>query len=156
MADQAKTFMVEDARLIFRNFAGKEGQYNREGDRNFAVVLDPETAAAMLEDGWNVRYLQAREEGDEETPYISVAVNFNNRPPRVMMITSSSRVTLDEASVEVLDWADIKVADLIARGYEWSVNGKTGVKAYLQSLFITIEEDALEKKYAAFNDNFNE
>jgi hypothetical protein len=72
------------------------------------------------------------------------------------MITSSSRVTLDEASVEVLDWADIKVADLIARGYEWSVNGKTGVKAYLQSLFITIEEDALEKKYAAFNDNFNE
>jgi len=156
MADQAKTFMVEDARLIFRNFAGKEGQYNREGDRNFAVVLDPETAAAMLEDGWNVRYLQAREEGDEETPYISVAVNFNNRPPRVMMITSSSRVTLDEASVEVLDWADLKVVDLIARGYEWSVNGKTGIKAYLQSLFATIEEDALEKKYAAFNDNFNE
>jgi len=148
--------MVEDARLIFRNFAGKEGQYNREGDRNFAVVLDPETAAAMLEDGWNVRYLQAREEGDEETPYISVAVNFNNRPPRVMMITSSSRVALDEASVEVLDWADLKVVDLIARGYEWSVNGKTGIKAYLQSLFATIEEDALEKKYAAFNDNFNE
>jgi len=156
MADQAKTFMVEDARLIFRNFAGKEGQYNREGDRNFAVVLDPESAQAMIEDGWNVRFLTAREEGEEDTPYISVSVNFNNRPPRVMMITSSSRVTLDEASVEVLDWADIKVADLIARGYEWSVNGKTGVKAYLQSLFITIEEDALEKKYAAFNDNFNE
>jgi hypothetical protein len=156
MADQAKTFMVEDARLIFRNFAGKEGQYNREGDRNFAVILDPETATAMLEDGWNVRYLQAREEGDEETPYISVAVNFNNRPPRVMMITSTSRTSLDEASVEVLDWADLKVVDLIARGYEWSVNGKTGIKAYLQSLFVTIEEDALEKKYAAFNDNFNE
>lgn len=153
MADQAKTFMVEDAKLIFRNFSGKEGQYNREGDRNFSVILDPETAAQMLEDGWNVRSLAAREEGDEDTPYIQVAVNFNNRPPRVMMITSTARTPLDESSVEVLDWADIRIADLIARGYEWSVNGKTGVKAYLQSLFITIEEDALERKYAAFNDN---
>jgi len=148
MADEAKTFMVEDARLIFKNFAGKEGQYNREGDRNFAVILDPETAAQMTEDGWNVRSLAAREEGDEDTPYIQVAVNFNNRPPRVVMITSTARTNLDEASVEVLDWADIKIADLIARGYEWSVNGKTGVKAYLQSLFVTIEEDALERKYA--------
>jgi len=64
------------------------------------------------------------------------------------MLTSTTRTQLDEASVEVLDWADFKTVDLIARGYEWSVNGKSGVKAYLQSMFITIEEDALERKYA--------
>ncbi len=151
MTDQVKTFMVEDATLIFKNFSGKEGQYNREGDRNFAVILDPDTARQMLEDGWNVRSLAAREEGDEETPYIQVAVNFNNRPPRIVMITSTARTSLDEPSCEVLDWADIRVADLIARGYEWSVNGKTGVKAYLQSLFVTIEEDALERKYATYS-----
>jgi hypothetical protein len=143
-----KTFMVEDARIIFRNFAGKEGQYNREGDRNFAVVLPADIADQMLRDGWNVRFLDAREEGDEPTAYISVAVNFSNRPPRVMLLTSTSRTQLDEKSVEVLDWADIRTADLIARGYDWTVNGKTGTKAYLQSLFVTIEEDALERKYA--------
>lgn len=148
MSEQAKTFMVEDARIIFRNFSGKEGQYNREGDRNFAVVLDPDTAAAMLVDGWNVRQLDPREEGDDPTPYVSVSVNFNNRPPRVVLLTSTTRTQLDEASVEILDWADIKNVDLIARGYEWSVNGKSGVKAYLQSLFVTIEEDALERKYS--------
>lgn len=149
MADQAKTFMVEDAQLIFRNFSGKEGQYNREGDRNFAVILTPDVAEQMLADGWNVRYLQARDEGEVDTPYISVAVNFNNRPPRVVMITSTARTNLNEDTVEVLDWTDIRICDLIARGYEWSVNGKTGIKAYLQSLFVTIEEDALERKYAA-------
>ena len=152
MADEVKTFMVEDANIIFRNFAGKEGQYNREGDRNFAVILDPKTAEQMLQDGWNVRYLAAREEGDEDTPYISVAVNFSNRPPKVVMITSTARTFLNDATVEALDWADIKTADLIARGYEWTVNGKSGVKAYLQSLFVTIEEDALERKYAS-NEN---
>ena len=152
MADEAKTFMVEDARIIFRNFAGKEGQYNREGDRNFAVVLDEDNAIQMLEDGWNVKYLAARDEGDEDTPYISVGVNFKNRPPRVVLLTSSSRTQLDEASVEVLDYADIKNCDLIARGYDWAVGDKTGTKAYLQSLFVTIEEDALEKKYRIHED----
>jgi len=116
MADQAKTFMVENATLIFRNFSGKEGQYNREGDRNFAVILDPDTAEKMLADGWNVRSLGAREEGDEDTPYIQVSVSFKNRPPRIVMITSNARTTLDEAEVEVLDWAEIRVVDLTARG----------------------------------------
>ena len=159
MAELAKTFMVEDARIIFRNFAGKEGQYNREGDRNFAVVLPEDVAERMLADGWNVRYLEAREEGDEPTAYISVTVNFNNRPPRVVLLTSTTRTQLDEKSVEILDWSDIKTADLIARGYDWNVNGKSGTKAYLQSLFVTIEEDALERKYAIHDtpaDNFNE
>lgn len=152
MTDTAKTFMVEDAPIIFRNFSGKEGQYNREGDRNFAVILPGDIAAQMLEDGWNVRYLEAREEGDEPTPYISVSVNYKNRPPRVVLLTSTTRTQLDEESIEVLDWADIQTADLIARGYDWNVNGKTGTKAYLQSLFVTIEEDALERKYS-INEN---
>lgn len=152
MSNEAKTFMVEGAQIIFRNFTGKEGQYNREGDRNFAVILELDVAQKMIEDGWNVRYLDPREEGDDPTPYIQVAVNFKIRPPRVIMIASTSRTQLAEENVEVLDWADIESADLIARGYDWTVNGKSGTKAYLQSLFVTIHEDALERKYAINQD----
>jgi len=148
VAQEAKTFMVEDAQIIFRNFSGKEGQYNREGDRNFAVVLEPDAAEAMLKDGWNVKFLHPREEGDEPTPYIQVSVGYKVRPPRVVMMTSRARTNLGELDVEVLDWADIEKADLIARAYDWTVNGKSGVKAYLQSLFVTIQEDELERKYA--------
>ena len=146
--DEAKTFLVEDARLIFRNFSGKEGQYNREGDRNFSVILDDKNAEIMLRDGWNVKYLESREEGQPPTPYITIAVNFKQRPPRVVMITTGARTNLNQNSVDVLDWADIKKADLIARGYDWIVGDKTGTKAYLKSLFVTIEEDELERKYA--------
>ena len=144
--EDQKQFMIEDAQLVFRNFAGKEGPYNQSGSREFSVILPPDVAQEMAADGWNVKQLR----GDEDEAgdfYITVAVNFKNKPPRVVMITSSSRTNLNEESVEVLDYADIQTADLIAVAYNWEVNGKTGIKAYLKSLFVTIEEDELERKY---------
>ncbi len=152
MARNDNTVMMENVRIIFRNFAGREGMYNREGDRNFCVLLDNETADAMARDGWNVKMLAAREEDEEDQPYLQVSVNFKGRPPRVVMITSRGRTTLNEDEVELLDWADIQMVDMIIRPYEWAVNGKTGIKAYLQSIFVTIEEDELEIKYSEVND----
>jgi len=153
MADyKDDTVVIENARIIFRNFAGKEGKYNREGDRNFAVLLDDVTAKAMEEDGWNIKWLEPREEGDEPQAYISVSVSYKGRPPRIVMVTSRGRTALSEDEVELLDWADIKATDLILNPYSWAVSGKTGVKAYLKSMFVTIAEDALELKYADLED----
>lgn len=151
MADNDNTVLMEGVRIVFRNFAGKEGQYNREGDRNFAVLLDDSTAEAMTVDGWNVKWLKPREDDEEETQqaYLPVSLSFEKgRPPRVVMITSRGRTNLSGEDVELLDWADITNVDLIVRPYGWEVSGKTGVKAYLQSIYVTIEEDELEQKYA--------
>lgn len=144
------TVLMEGVRIIFRNFSGKEGQYNREGDRNFAVLLDEKVATAMAEDNWNVKWLKPRGEDEEESPqaYLPVSVNFKGRPPRIVLITSRGRTNLDEGSVEMLDWVDIINVDLIVRPYEWTVNGKSGIKAYLQSIYVTIDEDPLEQKYS--------
>ncbi len=146
---------MEDARVIFRNFAGKEGMYNREGDRNFCVLLEPDLAEAMAKDGWNIKTLKPREDDESQdgTPYLQISVGFKGRPPHIVMITSRGRVDLGEEEVELLDWADIRTADLIVRPYNWGpINGKTGVKAYLKSIFITIEEDELDLKYAEVQD----
>lgn len=140
--------MLEDARIIFRNFKGEGGQYNREGNRHFNVILPDDVGKQMLKDGWNVRTLKARNEEDQDEMTVEVTVGYKGRPPRVVMITSRGRTNLDEDTVELLDWADIETADMILRPYEWEVNGKTGIKAYLQSLYVTIREDELERKYA--------
>lgn len=140
--------MVEDATIIFRNFSGEPGPYNKAGERSFALVLDDKAARALRNDGWNVKLLKSREEGEPDTPYLPVEVKFKIKPPRVVMITSTARTPLDEDTVGVLDWADIKLCDLIVRAYEWEVNGKSGIKAYLQTMYATVEEDELERKYA--------
>jgi hypothetical protein len=154
MPENTKTFMIENAEIIFRNFEGKEGPFNSKGDRNFSVIIPTkELEQQLLADNWNVKYLKPRDEGDDPVPYVSVRVNFDNRPPRIVMITSAGRTNIVEDLVETLDWADIKQADLICNGYDWEVQGKTGTKAYLKTLFITIEEDELESKYAAMSED---
>ena len=141
---------LENVTLRFRNFSGKAGKFNREGERSFAVLLPQSVASDMAADGWPVKVLEAREEGDDDQPYLSVKVRFdtNGRPPQAILIGSRGRTMLDEDAVGMLDWAEIRNVDMILRPYEWDVNGKTGVTAYLKSIYVTIEEDELDLKYA--------
>lgn len=145
--DRLPNATLENVRIGFRNFSGKEGRYNREGDRNFCAFLPDDVAKDMEKDGWNIRWLSPREEGDEPQAYIQISVGYNGRPPRVVMITNNNKTHLDEDTINVLDWADITSSDMIIRPYHWEVNGKTGVKAYLHALYCNIEEDELERKY---------
>jgi hypothetical protein len=148
MAGRLQPVVLENRRILFRNFAGEEGRFNAKGNRNFNVVLEPEEAEAMLKDGWNVKYLQPREEEDQPLPRLEVTVKYGKgRPPRVILITSRGKTALDEDMLKILDWAEIENVDMIVRPYEWEVNGKEGVKAYLNSIYVTIREDELEKKY---------
>lgn len=150
MARVDKNLTLEDVTIAFRNFEGKEDVYNRAGDRNFSILLDEDRAAQMLKDGWNVKRLKPREDEAEGQPYITVAVSYKNRPPKIGMVTSKNITYLGEAEVEMLDWVDIEQADVTLNPYEWVVNGKTGVKAYLATLFVKIYEDYLQLKWTAY------
>lgn len=146
-----KTVNIENARIGFRNFEGREGMYNKAGQKSFAVFLDQKTADAMHADGWNIKYPKDRDdinpEEDERDPFVQVSVGFDYYPANVFLISNGNVTRLSEDEVSMLDWAEIENVDLVLRPYTWSVNGSSGIKAYLKSGYFTIVTDAFAEKY---------
>lgn len=152
MNKRIDNIVVENARLIFKNFAGEESKFNRAGNRNFCVILDGDSADDLRQMGWNVKALRPREDEDEPTYYLQVTVAFGNFPPKVIMISGKTKTVLDEESIDTLDYAEIANVDLIIRPYHWEVNGKEGIKAYLKTMYVTIEQDVFAGKYDCLDD----
>lgn len=144
---------MEGARIIFPNFSGKEGKFNPPGNRNFCVCLDDDLAQVLKKDGWNVRYLKPRDEEDPPQAYLQVRVMFGQIPPKIVMISSAGKTIIGEDEVNILDWAEFQKIDLVIRPYEWEVNDKRGVKAYLKTMYATIIEDEFADNYVDVPDS---
>ena len=142
---------IENAQIIFRNFAGKGSAYNREGDRNFCVVIDDtDYVHFLLENGWNVKSLKPKDEDEAPIYYISVKVNYNSEvaPPKIYRVINGRKTEVGEENVGSLDQDDIQFCDLIINPYFWEVNGKTGIKAYLKTAYIVEQPDRFAAKYS--------
>ena len=144
----ANNIIIENAHIFWRNFSGKESKYNPAGERNFCVRIDDEKNVELLKaDGWNIKEIEAKKEDDEKVYYIPVEVSFKYWPPKVVLVTRNNMTNLTEETVGELDGAEIKNVDLVIRPYEWEVNKKSGIKAYLKTLYAIIEEDEFAYKY---------
>ena len=143
-----KFYDVPGTAIRWRNFEGKAGKFNAEGDRNFCLVIDPDSADTLQAEGFNIRFLKPRDESDDPVPYLPVKVAYGKgRPPKIVMMTKRGKTELDETSVSNLDWADIEKADIAINPYHYNVSGREGVKAYLKTMYVTIVEDEFEDRY---------
>lgn len=139
---------IDDAKLCYRNFSGAGSKFNREGDRNFSVIIDDEAIAeALTQEGWNVKVKPSRDEDDTPFMTLPVKVKFNDRGPTVYLVSGGVKNRLDEESIDVLDNVDIISVDLDIRPYNWEVNGKTGRTAYLQSICVVQQIDRFSNRY---------
>ena len=140
---------IDDARIIYRNFAGAGSKYNREGDRNFAVIIpEKEMADALIAEGWNVKIKPPRDEDEDPFMFLPIKVKFNDRGPNAYLQTGARMNRLDEESIACLDDVDIISVDMDVRPYDWEVNGKAGRTAYLQSIKVVQEVDRFAARYA--------
>lgn len=161
---------VDDARITFKNFEGRGDKYNREGDRNFVLVLDPNDLTAetingtrlagdavieaLQAEGWNITIKPPKEGYDEPFNYLKVKIKFNDRGPKVYVKSGRAVNELTESTVGMLDQMDIAGIDMDIRPYDWEMSdGKSGRTAYLQSIHVI---QALDRFAARYSDRDNE
>ena len=147
---------IEDARIIYRNFSGEGSKFNREGDRNFAVIIPTEDIKdELVEAGWNVRIKPPRDDYEDPFMFLPVKVMFNSRGPAAYVQSGTGITRLTEDTIDMLDEIDIASVDMDIRPYDWEVNGKTGRSAYLQAISVTQNVDRFGARFAEENREIN-
>lgn len=142
---------IDNARIIFKNFTGKDDKFGREGDRSFSIIIEDDALAEQLSnDGWNVKPLTPRDPDEKVNHFIKVKISFKVRPPKIWLLTNHKRTLLDEDTIATLQYARIENADVVVSPWRWEVNGKTGIAAYLETLYVKIEDDPFADKYADY------
>lgn len=160
---------IDNARIVFKNFRGEARKFNKEGDRNFALLITggtiddgtdvrevtgEEMADALMSDvnrlgaGWNVKIKAPRVEGESPFIYLPVKVKFNEHGPQVYVESGKSRRKLNEETVALLDDIDIATVNLDIRPYDKKINGNSFRTAYLQSMKVVQNIDRFAAEYA--------
>lgn len=144
---------IDGRQIIFKNFEGRGDKFNREGDRNFSLIIDDEnTADALVKEGWNVRIKEGRDEDEGPFMRLPIKVKFTNYGPNVYLRTGNRVNELNEESIACLDNIEIDSVSMDIRPYDWDVNGRTGRTAYLQSMEVVQRIDRFAARYANKND----
>lgn len=153
-----ETVTLRDTQIIYRNFAGRPGPYNAEGERSFSVLLDEDTANVLLAQGLNVKPINRRDPDEEQMYQLPVAVSYAKRPPRVYMVTGDGEIMplrktmLPQDMVGMMDDLELSAAHMVLSIYNYEVRGTKGKKCYLQSFFGHVMLDELEQEYATVED----
>lgn len=158
MKTRIPNLYLENAEVLpgsFRNFSGKASRYNKEGNRNFNVVIsDEDVAKRLIDDGWNLRPMKPRDGDEENAPpryKLNVTVSFRYRPPEIRLYSGKRETLLDEETVGTLDYADYSTADLTIRPRLWTDDdGSRKIKAYLAEMRVIIAPNRWEDKYAKY------
>lgn len=140
---------IEGATIIWKNFSGERDRFN-PGKRGFSVVIDDAVMADELRnEGWNVKDRPLPEGADPAEQEWTLPVKLNmNRYTQVWLIVGNHKTLLNENTVSKLDVVDIVNTDISIRPYEWEMRGRTGIAAYVDSMYVTIRENKFAEKYA--------
>ncbi len=150
MAKNIENIKIENARIVFRNLSGKPDKFNPQGGkRSFSVVIeDPEFANELKKEGWNIKQFNPSPDSDEEPAhFISVKVSYNNIPPHIYLCTSKNKTLLNEDTVGQLDYAEISNVDIVITPYQYEMSGRSGISAYVKTMYVTVVEDEFASKY---------
>lgn len=153
------TLIFDNERITFRNFSGRAGKYNDEGERDFcAIISDSDMAQRLADEGWNISIIKPRDEDDETGHVLRVKVTKKARDgkgftrlPSIYKHKNGNHVKLTDRTVGDLDYDEIVETSFVVRGFMYEP-GK--ISAWLNSMDVVIAEDPFADRYGRPTDDF--
>lgn len=165
-----KAVKIEDAQIAFKDFTGTVGDFNQYGNKNFTLILHPDTPIGLVweKDGkkyeeeevaswlgmtdahgfaWNLRPPKTIDENDPDKMYLNVTVSYAKFAPTVIQIVDGTPVPLVAETISTLDTQRILTADVAFTPSYWERATGKGIKAYLKTMYVTVEVDEFASKY---------
>ena len=158
--------IIEDAKVIFPNFSGREGRYNREGNRCFSVMVpDVNLAMQLKDDGWNIKERIINGEPTGEYYINGVNINYDYYiKPIITYISNGNELELTKEFMDTNIGSDI-AAQLDGRGaerYDISIrpkpwdrsDGTVGIKGYVDEMRIIAKKSLFsERNFGGYNED---
>ncbi len=158
MLKNGQILEISNAEVIFKNFAGRESDYNAAGSRNFGIKLDKEQAEVLASDGWKVKSYSSKDDPTDITYWMPVTVRYDRKPPRIYMRPGENGPwsLLDESTVSLLDDAEIEKFDIAVTASYWErANGDNGFKTYAYEVYATLRLTSFAMEYGIYGDMNN-
>ncbi len=155
MENNRNKVVIKDEDIIklrWMNLSGNQDPYTKKTDKTFTVVLTESKARELEAQGFNIRWREF-DDGNKEAS-LRVFARYGDYPPQIYQVSDGGKniTLLDEDTVGYLDNAEIDHADIELSPYHWTVNGNSGVKAYIRTAYFAIAEDQFRSRYTRFDD----
>ena len=142
---------ITNGQIAYSNFGGNPTQYNPDGgQRNVTLVIDDANAEELAKEGWKIR-LQEFEDGSSryllDVSFLFRTRNGQLRDPHIFIVRDNRLIHVTEETADALDHADIVSVDAVISPSYWEYAGRSGIKAYVSSMYLTIKENPIDAKY---------
>ena len=155
--DNIMNYQLEflQAQIGLRNFEGREGRFNKDGERSFAIFLTEEQAIELINQGLNVKPPKFDEEGNQlGRSFLKVKVRFDIMPPEIFFSRGEEDENgkiiikiLPTSELRTLDNADLEYCDLKVNVREWSKGPNKGKSIYLDSGAFIAKRNRMIERY---------
>lgn len=157
---EKKLITIENTNFIYRtNFSGdpERDRFGSDARKANIIIPDPDQAMELLDAGFNVKKTKRPESlaADEEfVPqyFVSVNVNYDTEwPPKIWLVSGSSKELLDEESVSLLDSCYVLNVNVVLNPYQNKLTGRSSL--YVRTMYVEqdVESDPFARRYS-FND----
>ena len=166
-------YSVDNARIIWTNFAGVEKDFNHSGKRNFVWAIPDvlnfrdgqisglELAQRLAGEGYNIKHRSSRDGLDgEEFDHVRIDISYETAKgqpieeinpdwyPRIYLLDDNNcALEITRDGIGMLDGKRILYAYFEFRPCPWNFNNKTGTAAKLKRIFLNVRKDPLADRF---------